>query len=233
MSAQTALMPLEQTSRIRQASPKSWGSLRYWSSPQWRRTLTTLRAANPDSILPAKQNLFRPMVLTHLKDVRVVLLDEAPSPQSDGLAFSSEAYGYENAALNTRLMICEAMSDMRIPEPKHTSLAPWAKEGVFLWNLRVIGRVGKKFEDMHYEFTDLSIELIQKVTRVNPKVVFAYASDYVEEFLDTHLPSGYNISRVRVPEVTSGRFMGSRLFSRINEQIEKKKAGGPIRWRLK
>lgn len=231
MSAQTALMPLEQTSRKPPTSMKGWGSLRYWQSSQWRRSLTTLKTAK--EIVPAKKNLFKPLLLTPLKKVRVVMLDEAPSNQSDGLAFSSQAHGYENASLDTRLMICEAISDVRISEPRYTTLEPWAREGVFLWNIRMIGRPGKLFEDMHYEFTDLSIEIIQRIARANPKVVFAYTSDFVEEFLDEHLPSGYNISRVRAPSVTSGKFMGSRLFSRINEQIEKNKAGGPIKWRLK
>lgn len=133
--------------------------------PYWRSLSITLRwEYENNTCIPRLERIFRPLWEINPDDVRVIILDEAPSEiAADGLAFScSDAppSGGNFTGSKTLQTILEVVSNTMITANKTRtwvtqetlesgekpllSLLHWAKQGVLLWNMVATARIDRR-----------------------------------------------------------------------------------------
>lgn len=213
----------------------AWGDLSFWKSPEYEK-IKTLVSKTPD-IRPRPDLIFRPLIMTPLHKVRVVILAKEPhldEDYADGLALSAQGspLSMKHYPAETVNLLRELSTDQGFPLPTTTNLATWARQGVLLINDTWTAQKGKSYSHYRMGWERLTEEVLETVYLVNPNVVYLLFEPVRYGLIDK-LPSKANIIKVKGPYASTAYsgFFNSRPFSKIN-QILAKTGQRKINWRL-
>lgn len=175
--------------------------------------------------------VFRALKLTPFESVRVVILGQDPyhNPcQAEGLAFSvQEGLKMPPSLRNIKK---ELVSDLGLPMTKHTSLIPWAKQGVLLLNSVLTVTANQPASHAKWGWQTLTDALIRVISEQREHCVFMLWGNYAQSkrpLIDEskHLVLTANhpspLSAMRPPEP----FLGCRHFSRANAWLAEHQLG--------
>lgn len=180
-----------------------------------------------NTILPAKENVFKAFELTSYHDTKVVILGQDPYPDAAnamGLSFSV----YPDVPVPRSLLNIykERLSDLNITPSSHGDLSDWAKQGVLLLNTTLTLIEHQSNSHVKYGwntlFTDKVIELLNNKTT---PIVFVLWGKNAHEYIPVITNKNHLVITSSHPSPmsalrTSEPFIGSRPFSRINEFLE-------------
>lgn len=216
----------------------TWKDLSWWKSEDYQKVRAKIYEDNViGSLLPQPKNIFRPLISTPLKDVKVVFIGNHPHQNydaSDGLALSSskEVEVMGDLPATTLNFLTELVNDTGIKQPVTGNLNSWTYQGVLLWNWIPTCLVGQPSSHYQIGWDSLSDEIIDTVYLNNPKAVFVFLEPIKNnKFRD--LPDDANKIRVPGPyqHTAYHGFFGSKVFTRVNDML-KKSGLKPINWTL-
>ncbi len=187
------------------------------------------------NILPTKENRFKALNLTPIKNIKVVILGQDPYPtagHAHGLCFSVEQ-GTNPLPKSLQNIYKELYSDLAIDNSHTGDLSSWAEQGVLLLNavLSVEEGAANSHKGRGWEkFTD---KIISEVNKKCDGVVFVLWGAYAQKkskIIDKN--RHYIINDPHPSPLSAYRgFFGSKPFSRINRYLQDQKRE-PIDWRI-
>lgn len=216
----------------------TWKELSYWQTGEWQTVEENLDelVRSKHVVNPPRKHLFACMDACPLDQTKVAIMGQDPYPDhklATGIAFSIPADGVSiPPTLNT--IFDELESDLHIPRPTTGCLEGWTSRGVLLWNVVPSCTAGHSLSHDWVEYEPLTKEIIEVLNDRNVVFCFlgsrarAYASsvdDTRNVVIETSHPSPRGSLKAKTP------FLGSRIFSRINEGLVKLKKD-PIDWRI-
>lgn len=199
---------------------------------QLSRFVTEERRAH--QVFPPREDVFNALSLTPYDRVSVVLLGQDPyhdDNQAHGLCFSVRPGIAPPPSLVN--MYKELKSDVGFRIPNHGYLVSWAKQGMLMLNavLTVRAHSPNSHKSQGWEtFTDA---VLKRVSDKRDPVVFVLWGAYAQKKAKLVDTSRHVVIQTAHPSPLSARagFFGSRVFSRINEEL--RKLGKPeIDWQL-
>lgn len=215
---------------------KPWSLMPFWQSKDWSALKGCLKLPhfNPG------EGLFRPLRYLAPHEISVFIGGQDPYPDphyATGTAFDipPNSYPFPSSLQNIFKEYC---SDLGHPYPTSGSLEPWLKQGVFLWN---VIPTCKPWTSMSHDWAsweplnEQMIDLIYKANEPYGGIVWVFLGSVARRYVGI-LPDDAVVLEYSHPSprgAYSGRnpFMGSRLFSTINDkliEIGRK----PIDWKL-
>lgn len=215
----------------------TWEDLSFWSSKEWQTIEERLDDLDRQGkgYNPSRENIFAALDATPYETVRVAIIGQDPYPDKrfcTGVAFSipPAETSFPPTLINIFKEYCE---DLHLPFPTSGDLSSWCRQGVLLWNAVPTCYAGRPAS--HRDWTAWSVltqEIVEKLNE-KEKMVFVSLGGIARLFLDNvdHLrhqvfsyshPSPLGASKTKSP------FLGSRLFSTINDKLK----SNPIDWRL-
>lgn len=212
----------------------AWKELRFWDFGEWDVIKEQLRDSSP--YCPARKDIFKAMDLLPMDEVKVAIFGQDPYPDvkyATGVAFDIPE-NLTEFPMTLGNIFSEYSSDLKYDYPKNGSLLPWVKQGVFLWNVLPTCEQGKPLSHNWTEYHMLTQEIVEKLSE--REIVFAFLGGLARDFakyvdesksfvIETSHPSPRGNLNSKVP------FLGSRIFSRINDYLIQLKKG-PIDWKL-
>lgn len=233
----TASRPPSTKSSTKNSTKIAWGSLGFWKSETWK---TIQKKMQGDAtVLPPRPFLFRPLLETPLKRLRVVILGVepwafAPAGVLDGMAYSFNGTFKNISSCPTPLqnIIVEAQNDVDIGDPKTGNLRFWARQGVLLWNAVPTVKRGFPLSCNDWGWEELTSEVLETAYLANPNTVFVFW-DHKTHFYKELLPDDAKVVVGVSPGFgTSSEFFGSKPFSKVNELLTDS-GQRPIDWKVK
>lgn len=184
-------------------------------------------------IYPKFENIFRAFNLTHLHNIKVVILGQDPyhgKDQADGLSFSVPSFMKIPPSLKN--IFKELNSDLGIIAD-NGNLDFWAKEGVFLLNSCLSveeGAAGSHQKHGWEVFTDKVLSLISSECEAVSFILWGNAAIAKQKLLDEQkhlILTGAHPS----PLSAHKDFFGKKYFSKTNEFLKSQNREG-INWQL-
>lgn len=220
---------------------KPWPDLKYWNSGEWQvveeRIDDTIKAGK--EICPKKRDLFSALWETPFEDCKVAIFGQDPYPEpkyATGLAFSiPQTEKVLPPTLKT--IFQEYESDLHYPAPMHGDLTDWCAEGVLLWNVIPSCAAGRSLSHAWYEWSLLTNEIINKLSQKGIVMVFLggrarrLASDIHPLDNCRVIEAGHPSALARLNKHANNPFIGSRIFTRINDCLTDIGLD-PVNWRL-
>jgi uracil-DNA glycosylase len=218
-----------------------WDDLQFWQSPEWAKVQERLEQCKFN---PAQENLFACLDAIDLDKVKVAIIGQDPYPDprmATGVAFSvpEDIVGLP-PTLQTILR--EYETDLSLPQPSCGNLSPWCSRGVLLLNAIPSCERWKSLSHDWPEWHTLTSEIIE--TLCGQGIVFVLLGRKARGFVDIInyfelTDPGENICielchpspRASINARTEVKFVGSRMFSRINDALETL-GRSKIDWRL-
>lgn len=213
-------------------------NLNYFNTGEWQVVEERLDALQnrKQTYNPSKKHLFAALRSTPFEKTVVAIYGQDPYPShthATGLAFSVPV-GTKPLPPTAEAILQEYQADLGLPHPGHADLTKWAEQGVLLWNVIPSCLEWKSLSHEWDEWSYLTIEITKKLS--DKGIVFALtgarARDYIKfiddkknKIIETSHPSPRGSLHSKVP------FVGSRLFSRINDYLVQQ-GKPPINWRL-
>lgn len=193
-----------------------------------------------DEVYPPDEQVFAAFDLTPFESVRAVVVGQDPYYQRGlacGLAFavSTDHPRHRKLPLALRRILAETEPEQTSAMPADATLHPWAKTGVLLLNTALTVRQGKAGSHGHC-WEPFTSAVVDAVAEKPGPIVFLLWGEAAKR-------KGGRIDRSRHIVVTSAHpsarlarsdpnsFLGSRPFSRANEELQKRDAP-PIDWVL-
>lgn len=182
------------------------------------------RTNNP--VIPSKSTdlLFKVFRVTPYKSLKVIVLGQDPYHglgQYDGLAFSNSTLDKPQPSLRNILKEVEddAYDGFALTRVADYSLYNWAEQGVLLINTALTVRAGQPGTHMHIwkPFTSFLIGKLQEKNDLVWLLWGNHAANYKE--LITNTTHAKIISGHPSPLNTTNPFIGSKPFSRCNEEL--------------
>ena len=180
---------------------------------------------------PDYNNIFHAFSVTHLNDIKVVILGQDPyhePNQAHGLAFSVLCDKLPPSLIN---IYKEMSSDLGININQDGNLDYLAKQGVLLLNTTLTVRDGKAFshKDFGWDiFTDNVISLINKIDK--PIVFILWGAPACKKKKLLNNPNHLIIESAHPSPLSAYRgFFGSKPFSKTNDFLIKNNIK-PIKW---
>jgi len=230
--------------------PPAWeallgGELRQAYFTSLRRFLFQEAFCKNAQIFPPSEEVFSAFHACDPSTVRVVIIGQDPYHdvgQAHGLAFSVKP-GVSPLPPSLRNMLQEVAKDEALPTsapPTHGCLTHWAQQGVLLLNtcLTVQAHQANSHQKQGWEkFTDAVVRVLNQ--RCSGLVFLlwglpaqkkgACVSKAKHSVIKTSHPSPLSALRA-----SSGNpaFIGSKCFSRCNEELARYKKGPPIDWSI-
>jgi len=176
---------------------------------------------------PSLDNIFRPFVLCHYQEVKVVFLVQEPYMDptlNNGLAISIEGpinYSPEFNAFQKELF-------KQVPQPCAASgdLTCWARKGVFLYNTTLTCRVmlPERHKKLWAPFTSTVVDMLN---RLDDLIIVVFGeSSFEEDFTN----ATHKILKVEaLPKEHGGEWDSQNIFLRVNEELVNKNIE-PIIW---
>jgi uracil-DNA glycosylase len=201
---------------------RTWSQLPFWSSADWLKVQAKIRH---DDVRPEPNLIFRPLILTPLRKVKVVIIGQEPAcvlNGTDGLAFS---HGLpikypEDLPRVPHAIDMEVERDLGCKPAKTGSLRRWAEQGVLLWNSSPTVRYGLPYSHMNIGWESLTSDIIDAVYETNPKAVFVFWNTRGPDYSGL-LPSDAYVLKTPSPApYDNSPFYGSRPFSKINKFLD-------------
>jgi uracil-DNA glycosylase len=164
-----------------------------------------------------------------LNRVKCVIIGQDPYPtrgNAHGLAFSVAP---EVRALPASLknIFTELVSDLGVPQPLTGDLSPWQDQGVLLLNRVLTTKVGESNAHTKIGWQEITTQIAQAAASRGAIGVLWGKSAQELSYLFT-----YKIESVHPSPLSAYRgFLGSKPFSRVNQELERRGAS-PIDWSL-
>ena len=186
------------------------------------------------TVYPSEEDLFSAFRLTPYEDVKVLVLGQDPyhgAGQAHGLAFSVKPGVRPPPSLVN--MFKELHDDLGLPVPRDGSLVPWAERGVLLLNAVLTVREATPNSHASQGWEAFTDAVIRAVSAKDEPVVFVLWGAYAQKkqkLIDARkhaVLAGPHPS----PLSASRGFFGSKPFSRVNAELEKR-GRAPVDWRL-
>lgn len=183
-------------------------------------------------IYPPIGRVFEAFELTPVEDVKVVILGQDPyhgEGQAHGLSFSVPP-GMK-APPSLRNIFKELSSDLGKGIPLNNSLERWAEQGVLLLNATLTVRAKSPGSHQNQGWEEFTDSVIQKLSDKKENLVFVLWGSYAQKkgavidrekhlVIESSHPSPFSAHR---------GFLGSKVFSKINEYLIKKELA-EINW---
>ena len=224
---------------------KGW-DLDFFNSGEWQVVDERLKDLEKrhrplyDGYNPGREKLFAALRSTSYAEVNVCIIGQDPYPSSrhaTGLAFSiPNTIERSDWPPTLTTLLKEYATDLARPIPSEGSLDRWAERGVLLWNAIpscATGR-GLSHDWAGDEWGYLTREIVKQLSMKG--IVFALLGNVAGRSascintLDNHVIRTSHPSP-RGSHNTHHPFVGSRLFSTINDKLNDL-ARGPIDWTL-
>jgi uracil-DNA glycosylase len=225
---------------------ESWDDLQFWSSKEWQTIQERLDALEAESrgYNPDRVNLFASLDNIDFPSVRVAIVGQDPYPNprlATGVAFSipDDVVGFPPTL---RTIFDEYANDLGLSIPPCGDLLDWSSRGVLLYNSIPTCESWKSMSHDWPEWEVLTREVIEELCKQG--IVFVLLGAKARSYVDIinyydYLTPGENICielchpspRASFNARTETKFVGSRLFSRINDALETL-GYLPINWRL-
>lgn len=200
-----------------------WSNLNFWKNGIWQDVQDAINGevVSRKAIFPAAKDLFRPLMMTPLQQVKVVILGQDPyhTPgAADGLAFSCpKDYRTPPSLVN---IFKELQSDLKCSEDFKGPLDGWAKQGVLLINSVWTVKAHTPNSHALFGWQNLTREIISLVAEINNYCVFVFWGKHAQVFETYTKGNGWIIKSPHPsPYAASQGFFGSRPFSKINEYL--------------
>ena len=164
-----------------------------------------------------------------LNRVKCVIIGQDPYPtrgNAHGLAFSVAP---EVRALPASLknIFTELVSDLGVPQPLTGDLSPWQDQGVLLLNRVLTTKVGESNAHTKIGWQEITTQIAQAAASQGAIGVLWGKSAQELSYLFT-----YKIESVHPSPLSAYRgFFGSKPFSRVNQELERRGASS-IDWSL-
>jgi len=188
------------------------------------------------TIFPSRKNLFKAFHLTPVSKVKCVLLGQDPYHgfgQANGLAFSVDAGVKPPPSLKNILK--ELVSDLGLSNTalNKTDLSPWAMEGVLLLNLTLTVEANKPNSHIELGWNTFTESILTTLANSKKDIVYILLGNFANSLKKKSLNGiDSTICSVHPSPLSAYRgFFTSRIFSRTNELLLKKKIH-PINWEL-
>ena len=175
-------------------------------------------------IFPPGPLIFNAFHLTHLKDLRVVILGQDPyhgHGQAHGLCFSVPTG--VNPPPSLKNIFKELKEDLDIVKnPNNGNLESWAKQGVFLLNTSLTVCAGKAMSHKDIGWEQFTDKVISVISEEKEKIVFVLWGSHAQSKIPLINTKHIIIKSPHPSPLSAHRgFFGSRPFSRINQNLEK------------
>lgn len=183
---------------------------------------------------PANSKLYTAFDFAGPRDTKVVILGIEPyhnDDNNDGLAFSSETVNDYPRTLKN--IFKELKSDIGSEIPNHGSLRSWAKQGVFLLNLRLSVTKGQSTSHDGLGWEDFTDEAIKILSAEKNKVFILWGQAAASKLSLIDQENNHIINAPHPSPLSVSRgFYGSKPFSKANEYLVSKNLT-PINWEIK
>ena len=175
-------------------------------------------------IFPPGPLIFNAFHLTHLKDLRVVILGQDPyhgHGQAHGLCFSVPTG--VNPPPSLKNIFKELKEDLDIVKnPNNGNLESWAKQGVFLLNTSLTVCAGKAMSHKDIGWEQFTDKVISVISEEKEKIIFVLWGSHAQSKIPLINTKHIIIKSPHPSPLSAHRgFFGSRPFSRINQNLEK------------
>lgn len=186
-------------------------------------------------LLPAGKDWFAALNATPFNHVKVVIIGQDPYPtlgHAHGLCFSVQP-DVKPLPKSLTNIYQELKSDLDIDNFHSGYLMPWAKQGVLLLNAVLTVEAGQANSHQGKGWEKFTDAIIQQLNNQPHHLVFVLWGSYAQK-------KGAMIDRTKHTVLTSAHpsplsayrgFFGSRVFSRINEDLRQHQLP-PINWQL-
>lgn len=198
-----------------------WKDMSFFKDAKWADVLGQIEG---QEISPDPGLIFRPLIETKFKDVKVVILGQDPYPDkrvADGLAFSTQSFE-RTGTLPPSLkdIFTEYTSDLMYPPPKTGSLQSWAEQGVLLINSNWTTKVGDRNAHKNIGWDMLTTEIISLLSEKRNHIVFMLWGNEAKKYEEL-IDNRHTILEASYPSRLSARisFFGSRPFTKCNEAL--------------
>lgn len=222
----------------------NWDQLNYWNSGEWQVVQERLDDLDRAGKLfnPRRELLFAALDATPFDKVKVAIYGQDPYPDRSfacGLAFSipNGTVG-EGKALPPTLdnVFNEYVSDLHYPYPTKTDLITWANRGVLLWNAIPSCAWQKSMSHDWPEWAELTKEITKRLSDKGD-IVFVFMGGVARRSVkdvnlehNTVFETSHPVPRANLRSNTP--FLGSRIFSHVNDKLCQVHKQSPIDWRL-
>ena len=167
---------------------------------------------------PKIQYLFRIFSLISLKQIRVFVLGQDPYPNNeiaDGICFSTS---HKITPMSLKIIYSELKKDLGI-EKNTNSLIPWVKQGVFLFNSRLIFYKDINQQKKWYKYWEkFTIDLINYIIKNNNNIFFLLLGNVAKKiFINSNFTNYQNAIFLSHPSPLSYKksFSNSKIFLKI------------------
>ncbi|HPF83157.1 MAG TPA: uracil-DNA glycosylase [Bacilli bacterium] len=186
---------------------------------------------NNKTIFPIKNNIFKALALTNLKNVRVVILGQDPYHgynEAQGLAFS--VLNDIKMPPSLRNIFKELENDVGIKRA-NSDLTDWAKQGVLLLNTVLTVEMDKPLSHKNMGWEIFTDEIIKVLNNNETPIVFILwgSNARMKKELITNKKHLIIESAHPSPLSASRGFFGSKPFSKTNKFL-KDNNSIEIRW---
>lgn len=173
-------------------------------------------------VYPSKKDMFRAFNLTPYKDVKVVIIGQDPyytRGVADGLAFSTKPDAKIPPSLKN--IFKELEDDLGIVNTC-PSLTHWAEQGVLLLNKSFSVRDGEPMSHKFLNWDRFSNFVLEKLSEHEKPIVFVLWGKQAQSLIP-FIDENHTIIESAHPSPLSARrgFFGSKVFSKINQALEK------------
>ena len=185
-------------------------------------------------VYPPKEEIYNALHLTSYKKTKVVILGQDPyhgEGQAHGLSFSVRPGTRKPPSLQN--IFKELQGDLGISIPDHGYLKCWAVEGVLLLNTVLTVRDGEPNSHKNIGWEQLTDSVIALLNQRKTPVIFVLWGRNAQQKKDLVSNKWHYVLESSHPSPFSARkgFLGSRVFSKVNE-ILVKEGIKPVDWSL-
>ena len=218
------------------------------TSPGWKKLIETentkpymkqlkqhlLNDYNTRTVYPGHKDILKALEVTPFEEVKVVILGQDPyhgPGQAHGLSFSvPNGMRTPPSLLN---IFKELSTDLNVPQPTHTDLTPWAKQGVLLLNTTLTVLGGNPLSHANLGWETLTDEILQWVNDEKESVIFILWGAHAQKKIRFIDQNKHLIIKSPHPSPLSAHrgFFGSKPFSRSNEYLISRGLQ-PVNWTL-
>ena len=189
------------------------------------------RAEGP--VYPAPDDVFNALMLTPLKDVRVLILGQDPyhgAGQAHGLSFSVRPGVRPPPSLQN--IYKELRADVGFTPPRHGDLRNWAHQGVLLLNAVLTVRQAEPNSHAGRGWEAFTDAVIRAVNAQSGRVVFVLWGAYARKKAKlVSAPQHVVLESAHPSPLSVTKFLGTRPFSQANAALQE--AGrGAVEWQL-
>ena len=189
---------------------------------------------NEHRVYPSEGLTFKALDFFPPQETKVLILGQDPyhgENQAHGLAFSVPAG--EKSPPSLRNIFKELKNDLNIDPPLFGDLSKWAAQGVLLLNSILSVEAHKAASHQNQGWENFTDSIIKRLSQQEKQIVFILWGAYAQKKAPLINMNKHAIISSAHPSPLSAHrgFLGSKPFSRCNQQLESWQLN-PIDWSL-